>query len=207
MRYRKIPDETVRRLPIYLRGLLISSKQADKTISSQNLGDLLGINPAQIRKDFSYFGGFGTPGVGYNVEKLIKQIKKILKLNVRHEAALVGAGNLGRAVLAYPGFKFYGFEITAVYDNNPQKIGKKVENITIEDVSNLTLLKKQEIYIGIIAVSREAAQKIADTLVEAGIKGILNFSPRRINVPKKVKVITIDIAMDLARLPYYIPSS
>ena len=207
MRYRKIPDETVRRLPIYLRGLLFSSKQADKTISSQQLADLLSVNPAQIRKDFSYFGGFGTPGVGYNVEKLIKQIRKILKLNVRHKAALVGAGNLGRAILAYPGFKIYGFDITAVYDNDPQKIGEKIENITIEDVSNLTLLKKPKINLGIIAVSREAAQKIADTLVNVGIRGILNFSPCRVNVPKKIKVITIDIAMDLARLPYYIPSS
>lgn len=207
MRYRKIPDETVRRLPIYLRGLLISPKQADKTISSQQLADFLSINPAQIRKDFSYFGGFGTPGVGYNVEKLIKQIRKILKLNVSHKAVLVGAGNLGRAILAYPGFKIYGFDITAVYDNDPQKIGKKVGNSTIEDVSNLTLLKKQKINLGIIAVTREAAQKIADTLVNAGIRGILNFSPCHINVPKKVKVITIDIAMDIARLPYYIPSS
>ncbi len=207
MRYRKIPDETIRRLPIYLRGLLFSAKPADKIISSQQLADFLSINPAQIRKDFSYFGSFGTPGVGYNVEKLIKQISKILKLNVRHKAALVGAGNLGRAILAYPGFKIYGFDITAIYDNDPKKIGKKIENITIEDVSNLTLLKKQKFNLGIIAVTREAAQKIADTLVNAGIRGILNFSPCHIDVPKKVKVITIDIAMDLARLPYYIPLS
>ena len=207
MRYRKIPDETVRRLPMYLRRLLISSKQADKTISSRQLADSLGINPAQIRKDFSYFGGFGTPGVGYNVEKLIKQIKKILKLNVSHKAALIGAGNLGRAILAYSGFKFYGFDITAVYDNDPKKVGKKVENITIKDISDLTSLKTQKINLGIIAVPGEASQKIADTFVNAGIRGILNFSPCRINVPKKVKVIAIDIAMDFARLPYYIPSS
>jgi len=183
------------------------SKQADKVTSSQQLADFLSINPWQIRKDFSYFGGFGTPGVGYNVEKLIKQIRKILKLNVRHKAALVGAGNLGRAILAYPGFKIYGFDIAAVYDNDPKKVGKKVENVTIEDVSNLTLLKQRKIYLGIIAVSRESAQEIADNLVRSGIKGILNFSPCRINVPKKVKVITIDIAMDIARLPYYMPAS
>ncbi len=207
MRYRKIPDEAVRRLPIYLRGLLLSSQGSQQNISSQKLADLLGVDPWQIRKDFSYFGGFGTPGIGYNVEKLIKQIKKILKLNVDHKAVLVGAGNLGKAILAYPGFKIYGFDIVAVYDNDLQKIGKKVENVMIEDVSNLTSLKKRKIDLGIIAVSRDAAQKIADTLVKADIKGILNFSPCHINVPKKVKVITIDIAMDLARLPYYIPMS
>ncbi len=207
MRYRKIPDEAVRRLPIYLRGLLFSSQGSQQNITSQKLADLLGVDPWQIRKDFSYFGDFGTPGIGYNVEKLIKQIKKNLKLNVDHKVVLVGAGNLGRAILAYPGFKIYGFDIVAIYDNDLQKIGKEVENVTVEDVSNLTSLKKRKIDLGIIAVPREAAQKIADTLVKADIRGILNFSPCHISVPKKVKVITIDIAMDLARLPYYIRSS
>ena len=207
MRYHKIPDEAVQRLPMYLNGLLFLSRQAGKVISSQQLADFLGASSCRIRKDFSYFGGFGTPGIGYNVEKLIKQIKKILNLNVCHRVALVGAGNLGRAILAYPGFRLYGFDIVAVYDNDPRKISKKIENITIENSSNLTLLKKQKIDLGIIAVPRDVAQKIVDTLVKAGIRGILNFSPCHINVPKKVKVITIDIAMDLARLPYYIPSN
>ena len=207
MRYHRIPDETVQRLPKYLRGLLFLSKQADKAVSSQQLSDFLGVNPWQIRKDFSYFGGFGTPGVGYNIEKLTKQVKKILKLDVTHKAALIGAGNLGKAILAYPGFNIYGFDITAVYDNDPKKIGKKIGDIIIEDVSKLVLLKKQKINLGIIAVSRDAAQEVTDALVKVGIRGILNFSPRHINVPKKVKVITIDIAMDLARLPYYMSAN
>ncbi|MCK4885971.1 MAG: redox-sensing transcriptional repressor Rex [Planctomycetes bacterium] len=207
MRYRKIPDEAVWRLPMYLRGLLLSLEKSQETISSQELADFFGVHPWQIRKDFSYFGAFGTPGVGYKVKKLSTQIKKILNLHVSHKAVLVGAGNLGAVILAYPGFKIYGFEITAVFDNNPQKIGQKIENISIKDVSKLSLIKRQKIDLGIIAVPRKAAQEVADRLVEMGIKGILNFSPCRINVPKKVKVITIDIAMDLARLPYYIPSS
>lgn len=194
-------------MPIYLRRLLSSPQGSQQNITSQKLADLLGVDPWQIRKDFSYFGDFGTPGIGYNIEKLIKQIKKNLKLNVDHKVVLVGAGNLGRAILAFPGFKIYGFDIVAVYDNDLQKIGKEVENVTVEDVSNLTSLKKRKIDLGIIAVPRETAQKIADTLVKADIRGILNFSPCRISVPKKVKVITINIAMDLARLPYYIPSS
>ncbi|MHC4396078.1 MAG: redox-sensing transcriptional repressor Rex [Planctomycetota bacterium] len=207
MRYRKIPDETIRRLPIYLRGLLFSLEQGPKNISSQNLGALVKVNPWQIRKDFSYFGGFGTRGRGYDIAKLVKQIKKILKLDVVHKAALVGVGNLGSAVLAYQDFTTYGFDIAAVFDSSPKKIGKKVNNITIEDAGRLPKLKRRKIALGIIAVPRNAAQETADTLVKAGVKGILNFSPCFITVPKKIKVITIDIAMDLARLPYYMPTS
>ena len=207
MRYHKIPNETIRRLPIYLRGLLLSSAQGHKSISSQDLADFLSVNHWQIRKDFSYFGAFGTPGVGYNIKKLINQIKKILRLDVVHKAALVGVGNLGSAVLAYPGFRMYGFDIAAAFDNNPRIIGKKIKDITVEDVSRLPTLKKRKVDLGIIAVPQEAAQKTADAMVKAGVKGILNFSPCYITVPKKVKVITIDIAMDLARLPYYMPGS
>ena len=207
MRYRRIPDETVRRLPVYLRGLLFTSEQGLENISSQDLGDLVGINAWQIRKDFSYFGGLGTRGVGYSVEKLTAQIKKILKLATVQKAALVGVGNIGSAVLAYSGFAKYGLNIAAAFDVDSKKVGKKIENVFVQDISNLRRLKKQKIKFGIIAVPRQAAQDMADKLVKAGIKGILNFSPCHITVPKKVKVITIDIAMDLARLPYYMPAS
>ena len=206
MRFRRVPDETIRRLPIYLRGLLFSAEQGRKNMSSRDLADLVGVNSWQIRKDFSYFGDFGTPGVGYNVEKLSRHIKKILKADVIQKAALVGVGNLGSAVLAYPGFATYGFEVAAAFDTNPKKVGRKIKNILIEDASKLQSLKKRKIKLAIIAVPRQAAQQTADTLVKAGIKGILNFSPCYITVPKKVKVITIDIALDLARLPYYVPA-
>ncbi len=194
-------------MPVYLKGLLFLSEEGRQSVSSCELADFLGVNPWQIRKDFSYFGDFGTPGVGYKVEKLAKQIKRILKLDVAQKAALVGVGNLGSIVLVYQGFKIYGFDIAAAFDIDSKKIGKKINNITIEDVSNLRILKKRKINIGIITVPRDAAQETADALVKANIKGILNFSPCYITVPKKVKVITIDIAMDLARLPYYMPSS
>jgi redox-sensing transcriptional repressor len=207
MRYHKIPDETVKRLPLYLRGLLFPQQELQESISSRELADFVGVNHWQIRKDFSYFGEFGTPGVGYNIEKLTKYIKKILRLNLVNKAALVGVGNIGAAILAYSGFKIYGFEVAAVFDNDPRKIGRKVENVTVEDVARLGLLKRRKINLGIIAVPRGSAQEIADRLVKTGINGILNFSPCRMNVPKKVKVITIDIAMDLARLPYYMPAS
>jgi len=207
MKYHKIPNETVRRLPIYLRCLLPLSEQGRKNIPSHNLADLLGVNHWQIRKDFSYFGSFGKPGTGYNIERLIKQIRKILKLNVVRKAALVGVGNLGSAVLTHPGFRIFGFKIVAAFDNNPEKIGRQVGDVKIEDVSNLQILRKRNIELGIITVPCEAAQETFDKLITVGVKGILSFSPCHKTDPKKVKVITIDIAMDLARLPYYIPTS
>jgi redox-sensing transcriptional repressor len=226
MRYRRIPNETIRRLPVYLRALLFLSEQGkDKNlsrkkgrlgtqrISSRDLAEFVGVHSWQIRKDFSYFGDFGTPGVGYNSEKLAKQIKKILKLDVVKRAALVGVGNLGSAVLAYPGFKMFGFDIAVAFDADPKKIGRKIKlsarsgcGIVIENVSRIPTLKKRGINIAIITVPRDAAQPIASALVKAGVTGILNFSPWYIIVPKRVKVITIDIAMDMARLPYYMPA-
>ncbi len=206
MKYRRIPNETIRRLPGYLRALVFSSEQGWQRISSHALADLVGANPWQVRKDFSYFGDFGTRGVGYDVEKLARRIRKILKLDVVQKAAVVGVGNVGSAVLMHPGFRVYGFDIAAAFDVNPKKIGRKIDRVVIEDVSRLQTLRRRRIRLGIIAVPRHAAQETADKLVGAGVKGILNFSPRYITVPKKVKVITIDIAMDLARLPYYVSS-
>lgn len=206
MRYHKIPDETVRRLPIYLRGAIHLSQQGVENASSRSLAGVLGMQPWQIRKDFSYFGDFGTPGVGYHLDSLIKQIKRILRLDREPRAVLVGVGNLGSALLAFPGFSLYGFEIAAAFDVDRRKIGRMRSGLTIEDVARLSTLRRRRIDLGILAVPEEAAQEIADALVDAGIRGILNFSPRYIAVPKRVKVITIDIAMDLARLPYYMPS-
>ena len=149
MRYHKIPDETIRRLPIYLRALLFLLEEGQHSVSSQILAGFLGVNAWQIRKDFSYFGAFGTPGVGYDIEKLAKQVKKILKLNSPKKAALIGVGNLGSAVMSYSGFGVYGFNIVAAFDIYPIKIGRKVNNIRIEDVSNLQVLKKRKVNIAI----------------------------------------------------------
>jgi len=206
MRYHKIPDETVRRLPIYLRGLMFSAEKGCEHISSQSLADCVGVNSWQIRKDFSYFGDFGTPGVGYNIERLAREIKKILRLDVIKKAALVGVGDLGSALLAYPGFRTYGLDIVAVFDVDARKVGKTVSNIQVEDISRISALKKRQISLAIVAVPREAAQAMVDQLVAAGVRGILNFAPCKVEAPKRVKVITLDIAMELARLPYYMPA-
>jgi redox-sensing transcriptional repressor len=205
MRYHKIPDETVRRLPVYLRGLMVSADQGHEHISSQLLADSVGVDAWQIRKDLSYFGDFGTPGVGYNIEKLARGIKKTLRLDVIRRAALVGVGDLGSALLAYPGFRLYGLDIVAAFDVDPNKIGKVVSGVEIEDPAQIGALRQRDISLAIVAVPRLAAQATVDQLVAAGIRGILNFAPSKVVAPKRVKVITLDIAMELARLPYYIP--
>jgi len=205
MRYRRIPDETISRLPVYMRGLLRFSEQGIRYVSSKMLADQLGINSPQIRRDLSYFGGFGTRGVGYDVPKLLGTVRDILRLNRPNKAALVGLGNLGSALLKYPGFATYGMEITAIFDNDCRKTERTIRNIKVQDISKISTLKRDNISLAIIAVPASGAQEVADKLVAADIKGILNFAPCHIAVPKKVKVITIDIAMDLVRLPYYAP--
>lgn len=206
MRYHKIPDETVRRLPIYLRGLMLSVTQGREHISSKSLADFVGVNSWQIRKDFSYFGDFGTPGVGYNIEKLAAQIKKILRLDVIRKAALVGVGDLGSALLAYPGFRTYGLDIVAAFDIDPAKIGRTVNGVPIEKITKIGTLQERGISLGIVAVPHTAGQFTVDKLVEAGVRGILNFAPCKVEAPRRVKIITLDIAMELARLPYYMPA-
>ena len=205
MRYHKIPDETVRRLPIYLRGLMVSADQGREHISSQLLADSVGVDAWQIRKDLSYFGDFGTPGVGYSIEKLARGIKKTLRLDVIRRAALVGVGDLGSALLAYPGFRIYGLDIVAAFDVDRKKIGAVVNGIEIEDRARIDTLRQREISLAIVAVPRAAAQITVDSLVAAGVKGVLNFAPCKLIAPRRVKVITLDIAMELARLPYYMP--
>ncbi|MHC4205059.1 MAG: redox-sensing transcriptional repressor Rex [Planctomycetota bacterium] len=206
MRYHRVPDETIKRLPIYLRRAIHLSEVGVKCVSSVELASLLGVTPWQIRKDLSYFGGLGTRGVGYNVDGLVNHIREILKLDVVRKAALVGVGNLGSAILAFPGFLPFGLEIAAAFDIDRRKVGKKRNGLIVEDIERLGTLKERGITLGIIAVPGDAAQNIANDLVGVGIKAILNLAPRYIEAPKRVKVITIDIALYLARLPYYVPS-
>ncbi|TFG50668.1 MAG: redox-sensing transcriptional repressor Rex [Candidatus Brocadiia bacterium] len=206
MRYHKIPDEAIRRLPVYLRCVFLLSGKGHQEVSSDTLSEFLGIKSWQIRKDFSYFGDFGRPGVGYDTAKLQKQLSRILRLDRVHKAALVGVGNLGSAILAFRGFSRYNLKIDAAFDSDPHKIGKKRSGVIVENVSTIDSLNKRGIDLGIIAVPEEAAQKAAEDLIKGGVRGILNFSSQHIVAPKKVKIRNIDIAMDLASLPYYMPA-
>ena len=203
MKTRDIPEETIRRLPLYLRNLLLLKDIGKHQISSHDLASRLHVNPAVIRKDFCHFGGFGTPGVGYSIDTLIGRLRTILKLQKVQKAALVGAGRVGAALLNYPGFESYGFEIAAVFDNDPSKIGSRLGGVTVQNISRLGTLKARNVRLAIVAVPASAAERVAHELVKAGIGGILNFAPCHLDVPQTVKVINIDIAVELGSLQYY----
>ncbi len=208
MAKRMIPDIVIGRLPVYLRALGFLIAEGRQITSSQELGDRLGISSAQIRKDLSHFGEFGKQGTGYDINFLYEQLRSILKVNRMWEVALVGAGNLGKAIADYGGFKGKGFHIVAIFDNNPDKLGTPmgIDNIAVQPVSDLAdTIKSKGITVGIIAVPAEEAQAVARTMVEAGVKAILNYAPITLTVPSNVRVQYIDPVVGLQRMTYYLP--
>lgn len=202
---KEIPDIVVSRLPIYLRALSFLAEEGKEITSSQELGEKLGISSAQIRKDLSHFGEFGKQGTGYEIKYLEEQLRRILKIDEEWPVALVGAGDLGHALAHYNGFRGKGFRIAAVFDNNPVKIGKKMGNFVILDIESMpTVVEDQGIKIGIIAVPASEAQKVADLMVKAGIKAILNYAPITLRLPPEVRVQYIDPVVHLQRMTYYL---
>ena len=201
----RIPQQTVGRLLTYLRVLLCLAEQGVETVSSHDLGDSCDVKPCVIRKDLSYFGGFGKRGVGYDVKGLICQIRSILNLDRVMKAALVGVGNVGRALLANPQFEGEGFKISVAFDRDPDKIGREVGGVLIEDVAALERrIREDGIKLAIVAVGVSEAPGIAHRLADAGVKGILSFAPCPLNMPEGVKVTCVDLATEMARLAYYI---
>ena len=200
-----IPNPAVRRLSLYLRQLEDFKRKDRRTISSKQLGESLGLTDAQVRKDLAYFGQFGHPGIGYRVEDLIAQVRRILGTDRIWNVLLVGAGNLGRALLAYRGFEKKGFKLVAVFDADHTKIGKKLPPLLVQPMSELAAtIQKQAIRLGIIAVPADNAQEVADELVSAGIRGILNFAPVQINVPPHVGMAAVDLAVQLEQLSFLV---
>ena len=204
MRHARIPDQTIRRLPLYLRALFLAADHGQSELSSKDLAEHVGAHAWQVRKDFSFFGEFGRPGVGYRVSWLTEQIKRILCLDSEKKAVLVGVGNLGAAVLSFSGFKKYNLSIVAAFDADENKIGQRVNGVEVEDIAYLESVRKLDATLAVVTVPGEVAQRIVEQLIRAGIRGILNFSACRLIVPDQVKVTNIDIGMDLASLPYYI---
>lgn len=201
-----IPKATIERLPLYYRCLdKMETFEDIEVVSSKELGGKLGIPSTQVRKDLSYYGEFGRRGVGYDVSGLKKSIGKILGVNRIWPAVLVGAGNLGRALVNYEGFVKMGLKITSVLDADLVKIGNKIGEITVESMKELdTIVKEGNIEIGIIAVPASAAQEVANQLVEAGIKSIWNFAPTRLLVPDEVIVRNEDLAVGIVSLIYHL---
>jgi len=197
----KISDKTIGRFPLYLNILNYLQQKGIKTLSSKSMSKLAMVKASQFRKDLSCFGEFGKQGIGYSVSHLIERISSIMHLNCKHRAILVGAGNLGKALTNFKGFKNWNFEIVKIYDNSPLKIGKKVGKLTIEDIDLLPV--DLGINLGIIAVPIASAQKVADLLIGSKIKGILNFTGIKLNTPPSVIVRQVDLSHELAILNYY----
>ncbi len=207
MAKRAIPDIVVGRLPVYLRALTFLMAEGRQVTSSQELGDRLGISSAQIRKDLSHFGEFGKQGTGYDIAYLHDQLRRILKVDRMWDVVLVGAGNLGKAIADYGGFAGKGFVIRAIFDTDPDKIGKPmgIDNLIVQDVSRLAeVIRQNEIKVGIIATPAEDAQQVARTMVDAGVRAILNYAPITIMVPAGVRIQYIDPAVGLQRMTYYL---
>jgi len=206
MKKQKIPEATINRLSIYSRFLELEELNGVTIISSTEMANKIGITPAQVRRDLAYFGEFGTRGVGYNVKDLKENIIKILGLNRRWKVALIGAGNLASALTNYKGFYERGFDIVAIFDNDPNKIGKMISDRTIldfeKDLGNT--IDELDIELAIVAVTASNAQEVVDSLVEAGITGIVNFAPTSISAPKDVIIRRVDLASQLEVLTFNI---
>lgn len=201
----KISEAVVRRLPLYLQVLNDLHKRDVQTVSSQELGNKLDLNPAQIRKDLAYFGDFGRKGIGYDVSYLIEKIRQILKLDQPLFVALVGAGNLGRALSNYTTYLKDNMKITAIFDANPAIIGTQINSLTVLPMEALKdTVIALNIRVGIITVPAVEAQSVADRFVEAGIEGILNFAPTVLRVPEEIRIHYADFTTELLSLAYYL---
>ncbi len=204
MNAEKIPDIIIARLPLYLRALQRMADRGVKTTSSQELGERIGISAAQIRKDISQFGEFGKQGTGYSIPYLLDKLREILKVDRMWDVIIVGAGDMGHALARYQGFSNRGFNVVMIFDNDKNKVGKKIGDLTIEDTANLMeRVKSAGIKIAMLTLPAQVAQDTADKLIEAGIKAILNYAPVSLNVPKNVRVQHIDPATHLQRMTYY----
>jgi redox-sensing transcriptional repressor len=200
---RKIAESTVRRLSLYLRFLEEFEEQGASTVSSAALAGRGGTTSAQVRKDLSFFGSFGKRGLGYEVPTLKTQLREILGLGRRYRVVVVGAGKIGRALVQYGGFQARGFDLVAIYDNDPKKVGKTWNGLTVRDVTQLEKdLKQEHADIAAIVTPGDAAQAVADRLVNYGVNAILNFAPVQLQVPESVAVKTVNLVLELEALSY-----
>jgi redox-sensing transcriptional repressor len=200
-----VPDIVVGRLPIYLRALRHLQEEGRSLASSRELAQRLGIGSAQIRKDLSHFGEFGKQGTGYDVANLAAELSRILHVDREWGMALVGAGDLGRAISQYAGFQARGFRVACVFDNNPEKVGRRLGKLEVLDMATLRhAIQEMGIQVAIVAVPASQAQNVVDELVQAGIRAILNYAPITVTVPPGVGVQYLDPVAHLQRMTYYL---
>ena len=199
------PHIVVSRLPLYLRCLIFMAADGHKITSSKELSEKLGISSAQIRKDLSHFGEFGKQGTGYDVIYLMDELRNILHVEEQWPVVLVGAGDLGHALVHHSTLVNRGFRIVAIFDNNPAKIGQQWQSLVIQDTQDMPrVIRENNFQLAILAIPPQEAQQVADKLIEAGVKGILNYAPITITVPKGVRVEYLDPVVQLQRMTYYI---
>ena len=198
-----ISDSTVRRLSNYLRVLDELDRESEGLVSSQRLAEKSGVTPAQVRKDLSYFGSFGRRGLGYSVAHLRTEVRAILGLDRRWRVALVGAGNIGSALYAYKEFARQGFDIVAVFDDDKTRAGQALGELVIQPMAEFErVCRDRSVEIGVIATPARDAQQIADLMVRVGLRGILNFAPRKLFVPPAVALRTVNMAIELESLSF-----
>ena len=207
MKIPRIADSSVRRLAAYHRVLEELSQEGKRLVSSRRMAERAGVSSAQVRKDLSYFGSFGKRGLGYNVAGLLEELRGILGLDRRWNCALVGAGHIGRALFSYQDFRRRGFEIVAVFDHAEELVGQKWGDLEILHVRRLASeARRLGVHIGIIATPARAAQEVTDLLVEAGVNGILNFAPRKLNAPEEVHLRHVNMTIELETLSFSLRS-
>lgn len=200
-----IPEAAVGRLAVYLRVLSALDEQGVRTISSEELSSASGVNSAKLRKDLSYVGSYGTRGVGYEVTVLVRQIERILGLTRKHSVAVVGIGNLGHALANYGGFPGRGFPVAALFDVDADLIGVPVGGIRVHHIDDIgRVCAEREVSIGVIATPVTAAQEVADRLVAAGVRCILNFAPVVLQVPDDVELRKVDLAVEMQILSFHV---
>ena len=201
----EIPEVVINRLPVYARALAELAASGETVVSSQALGELLDVTPAQIRKDLSYFGRFGKQGRGYNVHGLLTKLREILGIDRQWRVCIIGVGRLGQAIAEYGGFGPQGFEIVAAFDSNPAVVGQKLGSAIVRDAEELDrFLHANRVDIGIVAVPAAEAQKVVDRLVNAGIRAILNYAPITAHVPSDVTIRHIDPVLSMQSMTFYI---
>jgi redox-sensing transcriptional repressor len=201
----RISKPTSRRMSLYLRVLHSLLDQGKAAISSKELGDQTGVKDAQVRKDLACFGSLGRPGVGYRIRDLHDQLRQLLGMDQTWKTVLVGAGNIGRALLAYPRFRNEGFDFVAAFDHDKKEVGKRIAGLCVQSMGELKkTVKKKNVQMGLIAVPPDAAVAVAQSLIDAGILGILNFAPIRLDLPKGIAVINVDFTDALEQLAFEI---
>lgn len=204
MTIKNIPSQTIDRLFTYFRALTCLIREGTETVSSKRLAEICRVSAAVVRKDFSYFGEFGTRGVGYNVKGLLDNIRRILDFDSPTEVALVGVGNVGRALLQHSQFELEGFKIALAFDKDPRKVGRKIGSVTVQDTKGMgKKIRSRGIDLVILAVPDSAAPGVAKSLAKEGLGSILSFSPCELAMPDGIKITCVDLSMEMARLLYH----